>query len=95
MVCIACEYCVDNHMGREFSTEGGDFKSPRYTHSAIQNLSGSEGQAVNKVKVIKIISREFSTSYPQNVDNLCKLTFCATGFPKPYFICQIILFIPD
>ena len=69
MVCIACEYCVDNHMGREFSTEGGDFKSPHYTQSVIQNLSVSEGQAVNKVKVIKIISREFSTSYPQNVDN--------------------------
>lgn len=68
-VCIACEYCVDNHMDREFSTESGDFKSPRYTQSFIQNLSGSEGQAVNKVKVIKIISIEFSTSYPQNVDN--------------------------
>lgn len=51
------------------STKNPDFKTLVIHIREILILSKSLGQACVQKKVIKILSREFSTSYPHNVDN--------------------------
>lgn len=68
-MCIDCEQNVDNYEGKKLSTKMWGIKKWIYSHSASLNLSGKKEMDVNKKIVVKIISIELSTSYPQNVDN--------------------------
>ncbi len=67
-MCIACESCVDNHPERELSTKKVIFISLVIHIPEKWIYLDFQDRPVNKTTFIKIISIEFSTSYPHNVD---------------------------